>query len=145
MIKMIIGLLAGMILAGALFMGPLSITPTTAQAGEPSLAGVPADIAETYHEALTSPLQEAGNEIQDKDTARFYRKLIREYNLDEASSGVAQAEHSGLAGMLPDIKNINRKALNLPLQEAGKNIQDEEIAQFYYKLLKDAGWEIEPD
>ena len=39
--------------------------------------------------------------------------------------------------------NVGILSLTLPLQEAGKNIQDKEIAQFYYELLDNAGWTIE--
>lgn len=145
MIKILIGLLVGMILMGALFMVSLSQTPVVGKSADLSQSEAPADIAATYREALISPLQKAGDEIQDADIHQFYQKLVREYNLDEVSSEASLSENSSLIELLPDIKNINRKALSLPLQEAGKNIQDEEIARFYYKFLKDAGWEIEPD
>lgn len=143
MLKMIVGLFAGMILTGILFMGPLSSIPMMAQSDDPGLTETPVDNAEIYHKALISSLQEAGEEIQDNDIDRFYWKLIRGYELDKLSPGTAQAEHSSPTEVLPDIKKINHRALTLPLQEAGKNIQDEEIAQFYYKLMKDAGWTIE--
>ena len=145
MIKTIIGLFVGMVLMGALFMGPLSPTHAAGKSADSSQPEAPADIAETYREALLSPLQQAGNEIQDDDTDQFYQKLLQEYDLDEAFSEAAQAENPDLIELLPDIKDINQKALNLPLQEAGKNIQDEEIAQFYYEFLQSAGWTIEPD
>ena len=145
MFKIIIGFFAGMILAGALSMGPLSPNPVTGQSDDSTRAEPRTENAQTYHEIITSSLQAAGEEVQDKDIDQFYRKLIREYELDEPSSGIAQAEHSSPTDVLPDIRKINQKALILPLQEAGKNIKDKEIAQFYYKLLKDAGWAIEPD
>ncbi len=145
MIKTIIGMLVGMILMGVLFMGPLSQTSAAGKPADPSQPEASADIAETYREALISPLQKAGDEIQDADTSQFYQKLLRGYNLDEVSSEAPRAEDSNPVDLLPDIKHINQTALSLPLQEAGKNIQDEEIAQFYYKFLKDAGWEIGSD
>jgi len=145
MIKVIIGLFAGMVLMGALVAGPLSQTPVSGRSAEPGQTQAPPGNAEEYHETIRSLLREAGDEIQDKDIDQYYHKLVQEYDLDEASSGVAPADNSSPAEMLPDIKNITQKALNLPLKEAGKNIQDKEIARFYYKLLKDAGWEIESD
>ena len=145
MVKMIVGLLVGMILTGILFMGPLSPTPITAHSEDASLTEVPSDNIATYRETIISVLQAAGDEIQDNDTAQFYQKLVQEYELDEPYTGVAPAEQSSLMELLPDIKNINQKALTLPLQEAGKNIRDEEIARFYYKFLKDAGWTLESD
>ncbi len=145
MIKMIIGLLVGMVLMGALFMGPLSQSTAAGKSADSSQPAASADIAEIYREALISPLQKAGGEIQDADIQQFYQKLLREYNLDAVSPEALRVEQSGLTELLPDIENINQTALSLPLQEAGKNIQDKEIAQFYYKFLKDAGWEIGPD
>ncbi len=145
MLKMIVGLFTGVILTGILFTGPLSLIPTIAQSEDSSLTKTLPDIAGIYREALTSSLQEAGDEIQDKEIAQFYRKLLREYELDEPSPGIAQAEHSSPTEVLPDIKKINYIAITLPLQEAGRNIKDKEIAQFYYKLLESAGWTIESD
>jgi hypothetical protein len=143
MLKMIVGLFIGMILTGILFMGPLSLIPMIAQSDGPGLTETPVGNAEIYRKAIISSLQEAGEEIQDSDTERFYWKLIRGYELGRPSPGTAQAEGSSPTEVLPDIKKINHRALTLPLQEAGRNIQDEETAQFYYKLMKDAGWTIE--
>ena len=132
-----------MILTGALFMGSVSATPAKEQTEDSSLVEMLPDLAQTYRKSLTSPLQAAGDEIRDNDTGQFYRKLLREYDLDEPSPGIAQTEHSGLTEVLPDIKNINYVAITLPLQEARKNIQDEDIAQFYYKFLQSVGLAIE--
>lgn len=146
MLKMVIGLSIGMLLMGLLYnMGILSPIPSMAQTGDSSLTKSPPGITEIYHEAFTSPLQEAGAGIQDNDIAQFYQKLLRGYGLDKPSSGITPAEYSGLAEILPDIEKINRTALTLPLEEAGENIQDRKIAGFYYGLLKDAGWAIEPN
>ena len=145
MVKIIIGLFVGMILMGALFLGPLSQNPVIGKSTGSSQLEVSSDITGIYRDALLSPIKKAGDEIQEDDIARFYHKLIQGYNLDEASLKAVQAEPSSLIRLLPDIKNINQKALSLPLYEAGRNIQDKEIAQFYYKLLKSAGWTVEPD
>lgn len=143
MFKLIIGFFAGMILTGALFMGSVSATPAKEQTEDSSLVEMLPDLAQTYRKSLTSPLQAAGDEIRDNDTGQFYRKLLREYDLDEPSPGIAQTENSSLTEVLPDIKNINYVAITLPLQEARKNIQDEDIAQFYYKFLQSVGLAIE--
>ena len=144
MIKMIVGLFVGILFTGLLYnVGILSLTPIMAQSEESSLAKTLPDTAASYHEALISPLQKAGEEIKDREIAQYYQKLQQEYELDKPSSEITPTEHSSLTEMLPDIKKINHAALTLPLQEAGKNIQDKEIAQFYYKLLKNAGWTIE--
>lgn len=135
MVKIVIGLVIGMILTGALFMGPLAKVPSRAEADNSSPGEVPTDIAEVYRESLLLPLQNAGDEITDSETSRFYNKLMQVYELDEIAPGT-------LNNLMPDIEKIHKAATILPLQEAGKNIQDEEIRQFYYELLKDAGWEL---
>ena len=145
MYKVIIIYVVGVIVAGALFIVPLFQTPITAQTGDTTLAEPLDDAAMTYHEIVTSLLQEAGDEIQDSDIARFYQELLGEYALDQPSSWMTEAEGSSLAEILPDINKIYRTALALPLQEAGKNIQDKEIADFYYRFLEAAGLTIEPD
>lgn len=143
--KMIVGSFIGLILTGILFMGLSSPTFMTAQSEDSTPTEVMAENAESYREVIISSLQKAGAEIQDNDIDQFYQELLQEYELDELSSGEAQAEYTSLAEMLPDIKKVNHAAVTLPLQKAGKNIQDKEIAQFYYKFLKDVGWTIEPD
>jgi len=143
--KCLIGFLIGIMLTGALFAGPLSVIPARAQAGDSGWAEVLPGIVSAYRESLISPLQAAGEEIQDSGTSRFYQRLLQGYELNKPSPEVAGAELSGLAELLPDIKNINYVAVTLPLQEAGANIQDEEIARFYHQFLKSAGWEIETE
>ncbi len=40
------------------------------------------------------------------------------------------------------MEQVSNTAIVMPLQDAGKRIRDKEIAQFYYKLLNDAGWNL---
>ena len=146
MFKMIIGLFTGMLLTGLLYnTGIMSPAPMMAQSDSITLTETLSDLPVSYHKALTSALQKVDKEIKDKEIAQFYQKLRQEYELDKPSSGTARSDNSSLMEMLPDIKKINHIALTLPLQEAGRNIQDKEIAQFYYRLLKNVGWAIEPD
>lgn len=142
MVKIVIGLVIGMILTGALFMGPLAEVPSRAEADNSSPGEVPTNIAEIYRESLLSPLQNAGDEITDRETSQFYHKLMQEYELDEIANETTRTEADTLNNLMPDIGKILNAATILPLQEAGKNIQDEEIRQFYYELLEDAGWEL---
>lgn len=139
MLRMIGGLVAGTIFTAILFMGPLSPSPV---AGESDNSTQTPD-AETYREAVSTLFREAGNQIQDSDIHGYYQKLQQEYALDQESSWIVPAEDSSPEAILPDIEKINHTALTLPLEEAGKNIKDEDIARFYYKLLNDAGWQIE--
>lgn len=48
----------------------------------------------------------------------------------------AQTDESELTTVLPDVEKIYRAALTAPLQEVEKEIKDEEIAEFYHKLIQ---------
>ena len=52
-------------------------------------------------------------------------------NLSSLSENLSQS----LVSLLPDIEKIYREALTSPLQEAKKQIYDEDIAEFYNLLL----------
>ncbi len=142
MIKIVIGLVIGIILTGALFMGPFAEFPSRAEAANSSPLEVPDNIAEVYRESLLAPLRNAGDEITDAETSRFYHKLMQEYELDEIANETTGTEADTLSNLMPDFEKVHKAATLLPLQEAGKNIRDEEIKQFYYKLLEDAGWDL---
>jgi hypothetical protein len=137
--KLIIGLLAGMVLTCALFIGPLSQETAHGSPGEYEEPEIPAG-TDIDREILLSTLREAGDGIQDEEIAAYYHKLLEEYDLDGISTGDTPADPVNLSELPPDIYDINRKAASLPLIEAGKNIQDEEIARFYNQFLKDTGW-----
>ena len=146
--KLIVGMIGGAVITGALvvtFIGPLYATPAAAE--EPESTNPPEMSTDntTFRENIYSLLQRAGNEIEDSDLSQFYQRLVETYELGEPPPGETGTEEPSPADILPDINKISRAALVLPLQEAGKNIQDEELAQFYYKLLASAGWSIEPD
>ena len=48
----------------------------------------------------------------------------------------AQTDESELTTILPDVGKIYRAALTAPLQEVEKEIEDEEIAEFYHRLIQ---------
>lgn len=144
--KLIVGLMCGATLSTVLFMvfgGALSSTPVTGYADSSTTTETLTDNT-TFRENIYSLLQDAGNDIQDYDTWRFYQKLVQAYELDEVP-GAEPGEDPTVAEILPDLNKINFVALYLPLEEVGRNIQDEELAQFYYKFLQSAGWSINPD
>lgn len=144
--KLIVGLMCGATLSTVLFMvfgGALSSTPVTGDTDSSTTTEALTDNT-TFRENIYSLLQDAGNEIQDYDTWRFYQKLVQAYELDEVPEA-EPGEDPTAAEILPDLNKINFVALYLPLEEAGRNIQDEELAQFYYKFLQSAGWSISPD
>jgi hypothetical protein len=144
MLRLKTKLFVGMILAVVLVMGVFAVTPAKGQSGASSLGDMLSKIIGVYHESLVSPLYEAGTEVQDSEIDQMYQKLLREYELSETSPEViGGVEDFNLADVLPDIKKINQVAITLPLEEAGKNIQDEEIAQFYYEFLESTGLVVE--
>ena len=102
-----------------------------AQEGEPPADNVTVRNS-TYILALNDNLKAASEQIKDPGTRAFYDKLVASYGLDEASGDVAD-------DWLPDIDRIQRNAVSLPLQEAGKTIRDKDIASFYSRFLKESG------
>ena len=49
------------------------------------------------------------------------------------------SDNFSLVDLLPDIEMIYREALTSPLREARKNIYDEDIAEYYDRLLERTG------
>lgn len=130
MFQAIIGLLAGMLVTGALLMGPLSPLPMQASPGENETDPAVGTSALSASITITEVLERAADGITNTDIAGYYSKLVDSYRLDETSTGV---------GALPDIDNIIRQAVTLPFREAGNTIQDEEIAEFYQDFLLRTG------
>ena len=142
--KLVIGLFCGVIVIPALvltLLGSLSSVPATGESSGSAVTEMSSDNT-TFREDVYSLLQEAGNEIQDSDTNQYYKKLIQGYELDEPLPELPEGEEPSPADILPDITKINQIALTLPLQEAGKNIQDVEISEFYYSFLESSGFTI---
>ena len=96
-----------------------------------------ADISDMYKQAVASPLIEAGNDINNNEISQFYENLIASYQLNNPPS--TDSTSLSLASLLPDIKNIYKTASDLPLKEAGKQIQDKEIAEFYNNFISEIG------
>lgn len=84
---------------------------------------------------LWAILEQVRSEIQDPDTASYYDKLITAYDLPQ-TSGNETVDDLALSA---DIDNIQQVAVLLPLQQAGEEIQDPDIAKFYYSYLDEAG------
>jgi len=134
-----------LIIVSALSGAYFSLTDQVTLAQESDLTDNQTDHVEVNYETITSVLEEAGKNIQDREIARYYWKLLQEYELESPSLVIEEDEPSSPAVVIPDIEKINHAAITLPLQEAGRNIQDKEIAEFYYRFLNGAGWNIEPD
>lgn len=58
------------------------------------------------------------------------------------SGGVSRAEDDGgldLTSLLPDIGRIYRTSLAAPFQQVEEEIEDEDIANFYHRLMQETG------
>ena len=78
---LLIGLVIEVIVGSIFMLGLLSPSPTQADTEEQNLMQLLPDIRNIYHAALTTPLQEVEHEIQDKDIAEFYHRLLQKYDL----------------------------------------------------------------
>lgn len=96
------------------------------------------EVARAYNKALTESLNKAANEATDPDLARFTRNLIASYPIGTATDG-SQGSDQSAASLVPDIKAITKIASDSVLREAGKNIKDKEISDFYYSFINGIG------
>ena len=96
---------------------------------------LPPEVVQAYNSALTTPLNKAADEVTDPDLARFTKNLIASYSLGTTATDKEQSA----ASLVPDMKNITKIASDSVLNEAGKNIKDKEIAEFYDSFIKSIG------
>ncbi|MDD5288571.1 MAG: hypothetical protein PHY28_05610 [Dehalococcoidales bacterium] len=149
MLKLVVGLFIGLILAGALFFGPLKPIVTEGQEGTVSsqtqLTNTANDTDMYSSGNVQQMLQEAKAQIRTAETGQYYDKLVTGYDIKDTTLTESQIiDESSVLSVMPDIQRINNTAASMPLIEAGKDIKDEDIAKFYYKLLEDSGWNIKP-
>jgi len=76
------GVVFGGIVAGVLFLGPLSPGVSQAEGGDSSPALLVSAVGSMYETALTSPFQEAGQGIEDREIAQYYHTLLKNCGLD---------------------------------------------------------------
>jgi len=88
-----------------------------------------------YFSDLIAALQQVRSEIQSPETLEFYNKLLAEYAIEEIYLQTAEDDQI----ILPDMNKIQWAALTLPLYEAGKNITDKGLKEFYCSFLEDTG------
>jgi hypothetical protein len=133
-VKALAAFLSGVALAAAVAVVTSLCTPTAgAQEGEASKSTtVPGPES---LEDIADILQQARTRFRDPDLLAYYDKLVAKYGLDDG--GIAAGEETQT--LLPDIDRIQQAALLLPFREAGKRIKDDEIREFYYRFVKDAG------
>lgn len=151
MLKLMIGLFIGLLLAGALFVGPLKPMVIKGQLAGTSSAQTSLENPSEESDVCSSGnvqqiLQDAKSQIRTEATGKYYDKLLGEYDLKDTTLTESQIiEEASVLTVLPDIQRISNTAASMPLVQAGKDIKDEDIAKFYYRLLQDSGWNIKPD
>ncbi len=96
-----------------------------------------AEIAKAYRQALVSPLNKATSEIKDPDLASFTQKLVQSYDLEKTAANTS--DPSNLSDLLPDISKIEKNAINMPLKEAGKQLKDKDLSDFYNRFITSCG------
>lgn len=94
-----------------------------------------AELSKAYRQALLSPLNKASSEIKDVGIAKFFQKIIASYELNEAPANSPGNEPASLADLVPDLRKIVKAALNSQLVEAGKQLKDKELSEFYNDFL----------
>jgi hypothetical protein len=144
MFKMLVGFFVGIVLTGALFLGPLESSATVAEDGMEPVSGNTTEELDLSGLDVKQMLYTAGENILTEETQRYYETLLGEYDIDELPAPTEELLNSNPLAMLPDMGRVNNTAIMMPLEQAGKQIKDGEIAAFYYKLLRDAGWSITP-
>jgi hypothetical protein len=124
-------------LCGFIVLGMLMALPTIIKADSDQAGLSAADFTKIYKNALISPLTKATSEATDPQLAQFSQKLVNAYELDKTGANTNQ--QSNLSDLVPDITKINKVALNMPLKEAGKQIQDKELSEFYNRFITRCG------
>lgn len=130
--------LGGIIVLGVSLALPSMIKADNSNSqGNGQLITMPtAEIAKAYKQALVSPLNKATSEIKDPDLASFSQKLVQSYELEKTN---ANADPSNLSSLLPDVAKIEKNAIDLPLKEAGKQLKDKELSDFYNRFITSCG------
>jgi hypothetical protein len=122
-----------------IFMWP--VNSTSASSGSEGIEDVRSGDTESIDiSVLVSALKKAEDEIEDEDLKAYYRTLIDRYDLENNLED--ETLDAPYVEALPDIDHIVRVAIATPLEEAGKNIKDPEIKEFYNDFMKDVGWEF---
>ena len=128
------GELLSIIMIVALLAGPAISKANSSQADSPT-----AEFTEIYRQALTAPLTRAVSGVKDPQIAAFSQKLVHAYGLENTASQSDVDDASGLANLLPDVAKIHRTAMDMPLIEAGKQIKDKELSDFYQSFISSIG------
>ncbi len=128
------GELLSIVMIVALLAGPAISKASNNQADPAS-----AELTDVYRQALTAPLTRAVSEVKDPQIAAFSQKLVQTYGLEDTASQSNVDDASGLVNLLPDVAKIHRTAMDMPLIEAGKQLKDKELSDFYQSFISSIG------
>jgi hypothetical protein len=129
--------LTGISLIGIMLLGMLLAIPTYTNADSSQPLISPADFIKAYQQALTGPLNRATSEVKDPELAKFSQKLVLSYELEKAGTG--DPNKTELSDLVPDLAKIQKTALNTTLKEAGKQLKDKELSDFYNRFISNCG------
>jgi hypothetical protein len=124
-------------LCGIIVIGLLLALPSMLNADNSQDSMSAADFTKIYKNALIGPLTKATSEVKDPQLAQFSQKLVQSYELDK--TGANTNDQSKLSDLVPDISKITKNAMNMPLIEAGKQIQDKDLSDFYNRFITNCG------
>jgi len=141
MSKMLAGFAIGIVLTGALFLGPFHPSSTGAEAGTPAVSDNETAI-DLSSVDIKQMLTDAGSKISDADTKQYYQILMDNYDIDNLPGAAERQDNMNPLQVLPNMERVNNAAITTPLEEAGKQIRDKDIAGFYQNFLDDVGWNI---
>jgi hypothetical protein len=130
----IAGELLAIIMIIALLAGPAISKANSNQADSPS-----SELTDVYRQAVTAPLAKAVSEVKDPEIAGFSQKLVKAYGLENTAAQSSADDASSLVNLLPDVAKIHRTAMDMPLIEAGKQLKDKELSDFYQTFISSIG------
>ena len=128
--------LAAGILTGIVVLGMILAIPAYTNADSSQSISV-TDFIKSYQQALTGPLNKAVSEVKDPEIAQFSQNLVKSYELEKVGSG--DANKAELSDLVPDIAKIQKTALDTTLKEAGKQIKDKDLSDFYQRFISNCG------
>lgn len=131
--------IAGISLIGVFMLGMLVAMPGFSNA-DSSVSPISAnEVVKTYQNALLGPLNKATSEVKDPEIAGFSQKLVRSYELEKIGAG--DTSKTEISDLVPDIAKIQKTALNTTLKEAGKQLKDKDLSDFYNRFITNCGVE----
>lgn len=126
------------LLAAFIIIGLVTV-PSVAKADNTDNVTSLTDFVKIYRQALVSPLIKAKSDIKDPMIASFYGKLIQSFNLENSTNTDGPYDESNLANLVPNLLQIEKAAIDMPLKEAGNQLKDKDLSDFYKSFISSIG------